>query len=582
MCFENHLKYNFAGELKPDNCICLNIKRCKSCKKLNRSKEDIRNHQCGFACCPTCKDYVKLETHRCYIESAGEVREKRKQQALAKKERKRHKKEAEAAEAEPNEEEPSDLSEELIHEQEVAAGVNPDSDNPKDREPAITIFFDIEARQETGLHEANLLIYQTQDGTETILRGDNCVETFIKDLKEMADKKNRRLVVIAHNLQAYDGYFIIRDMYRDGKQLTQIRNGAKIMELEHFDIKFIDSMNFFAMPLKAFPSTFGLKYYEKDDNGHLITDEEGNYVEAFYAKGHFPHLFNRRENENYVGPLSPKADYMPQTMSIDGKKEFDKWYEEQVANNAIFDFQRDIVESCSMDVTILRQGCQDFQKRFQKEAGFNSFEHITIASACNRDMINRIEKKTVTSEPAYGWNGQLGNHSNEAMEWLLWMDHCKWKEAFDNFEEADWEWYDMQRTPREQHPCYKSYIQHAGNGGQKKIQYVKGTVDGYCDETKTVYEYQGCFYHGCENCYPNRTERHTWLDNRQMWEVREVTREKVAKLKSIGLNVVEMWGCKWQRSKQDHPDCVAFVKNLNLTERLNPRDAFFWWANQHC
>ena len=291
----------------------------------------------------------------------------------------------------------------------------------------------------------------------------------------MTDKKQRRLVVIAHNLQSYDGYFIIREMYRDGKQLTQIRNGAKIMELEHYDIKFIDSRNFFAMLLKAFPSTFGLKY----------TDADGN--EDFYAKGYFPHLFNRRENEDYVGPLPPKCDYMPQT---------------------------------------------------------------------------------VASEPAYGWNGQLGNQSNEAMEWLLWTEHCKKEEYTD----AEREWDDDLKVPMEQRTFY---IQHAGNGGEKTIQYIKGTVDGYCETTKTVYEYQGCFYHGCENCYPNRTERHTRLDNRQMWEVHEVTKEKVAKLKSLGLNVVEMWGCQWQQYKKDHPDCATFVKNLNLTERLNPRDAFF-------
>jgi len=71
VCFENHLKYNLAGELKPHDSLCHNIRRCKNCKKLNRSKEEIRSHRCGFACCPTCKDYVKLETHRCYIEAAG-------------------------------------------------------------------------------------------------------------------------------------------------------------------------------------------------------------------------------------------------------------------------------------------------------------------------------------------------------------------------------------------------------------------------------------------------------------------------------------------------------------------------------
>ena len=256
VCYENHLKYSISGELKPQDCLCFNIRRCKHCKKLNRSKQDIQSHQCGFASCPTCKDYVKLEDHRCYIESAGQVREKRKAAALAKKDAKRRKKAAEAAEADPDSDtEPVDLAEELIQEMEgEMAGRNPDSDNPKDREPPIHIWLDIEARQETGTHEANLLIYQ---GNEIILWGDDCVEQFIKDLKEPTETKQRRLIVIAHNRQAYDGYFIIREMYRDGKQLTQIRNGAKIIELEHFDIRFIDSLNFFAMPLKAFPSTFG-------------------------------------------------------------------------------------------------------------------------------------------------------------------------------------------------------------------------------------------------------------------------------------------------------------------------------------
>jgi len=260
-------------------------------------------------------------------------------------------------------------------------GRNPDSDNPKDREPPIHIWFDIEARQETGVHEANLLIYQDDRGKEVTLWGDTCVEEFIKDLKELTKTTQRRLIVIAHNLQSYDGYFIIREMY------------------------------IFAMPLKAFPSTFGLKYMEKD--------EDGNDVEAFYAKGYFPHLFNRRENEDYVGPLPPKDQYMPQSMSIEERETFEKWYEDQTRKNAVFDFKRDIKAYCQMDVTSLREGCQTFQRLFQTKTeiqeegvpGFNLFEHITITSACNRDMINRTEDETIASEPAYGWAGQRGNQS---------------------------------------------------------------------------------------------------------------------------------------------------------------------------
>ena len=566
-CYQNHLKYSISGQLKPEDCICFNIRRCKQCKKLNRCKQDIQSHRCGFASCPTCKDYVKLEEHRCFIESAGKVRDKRRAAALAKKLNKRRKKAAAAATADPDSEtEPVDLEEELIAEVEDVAARNEHSDNPKENQPPIHIWFDIEARQETGTHEANLLIYQDDRGNEVTLWGDSCVEEFIKDLKKISERKQRRLVVIAHNLQSYDGYFIIKEMYRDGKQLTQIRNGAKILELEHYDIRFIDSLNFFAMPLKAFPSTFGLSYL--DANGE----------EAYYAKGYFPHLFNRRENEDYIGPLPDKKYYMPEAMSVDDLKKFEKWYQEQTDRDAIFDFKRDIKAYCQMDVTILREGCQTFQRLFQKEMeiidangkktpGFNPFDHITIASACNRDMINRTEDETIASEPAYGWAGLRGNQSKQALEWLLWTQHCQRQVYTEEQHECD----EAMKVPYHQRAYY---IQHAGNGGEKNIQYV-GQVDGYCQATNTVFEYQGCFWHGCTTCFPNRAERHTRLDNRQMWEVREVTKEKIAKLRSCGYNVVEMWGCQWEDFKKKNEECATFVKNLELRDRMNPRDAFF-------
>ena len=567
-CCDNHLKYSISGQLNPQDCLCFNIRRCKQCKKLNRSRQDIREHQCGFASCPTCKDYVKLEDHRCFIESAGKVRDKRRAAAIAKKLAKRQKKAAAAAEADPDSDvEPVDLEEELIAEQEGVAARNTNSDSPKENQPPIHVWFDIEARQETGIHEANLLIYQDDRGNEVTLWGDNCVEEFIKDLKNMTERTQRRLIVIAHNLQSYDGYFIINEMYRDGKQLTQIRNGAKILELEHFDIRFIDSLNFFAMPLKAFPATFGLSYV--DANGE----------EAHYAKGYFPHLFNRRENEDYVGPLPEKKYYMPETMSVEDLEKFNKWYKQQTEGDAIFDFKRDMKAYCQMDVTILREGCQTFQRLFQKETeikdetgktvvdGFNPFEHITIASACNKDMINRTADETIASEPAYGWAGLKGNQSKQAMEWLLWNEHCQ----RNNYTEAEQECDDAMKVPYNERAYF---IQHAGNGGEKVIQYV-GQVDGYCHATKTVFEFQGCYFHGCTDCFPNRTERHTRLDNRQMWEVREVAKEKVAKLRSIGYNVVEMWGCEWEDFKKKNPQCAAFVNNLELRDRMDPRQAFF-------
>ncbi len=45
-------------------------------------------------------------------------------------------------------------------------------------------------------------------------------------------------------------------------------------------------------------------------------------------------------------------------------------------------------------------------------------------------------------------------------------------------------------------------IQHCFNGLEKKIGPYP--VDGYCAETDTVYEFQGCWMHGCSKCFhPN-------------------------------------------------------------------------------
>ncbi len=46
-------------------------------------------------------------------------------------------------------------------------------------------------------------------------------------------------------------------------------------------------------------------------------------------------------------------------------------------------------------------------------------------------------------------------------------------------------------------------IRHALNGGEKVILGKK--VDGYSKETNTVYQFHGCFWHGCSKCFDPNT-----------------------------------------------------------------------------
>lgn len=81
---------------------------------------------------------------------------------------------------------------------------------------------------------------------------------------------------------------------------------AKILTLSvpMLKIKFIDSLSFIPMKLADCPKTFGW-------------DE--------LAKGYFPHHFNKKENEQYIGELPDSWYYDPYGMSPDGQKKFFEW-----------------------------------------------------------------------------------------------------------------------------------------------------------------------------------------------------------------------------------------------------------------
>lgn len=79
------------------------------------------------------------------------------------------------------------------------------------------------------------------------------------------------------------------------------------VELEAAEIKLSDSLNFLSISLKALPKTFG---------------------PTELKKGFLPQFFNRKDTQQYVGPLSPVEDYGPDNVNAKERQEFLAWYEE--------------------------------------------------------------------------------------------------------------------------------------------------------------------------------------------------------------------------------------------------------------
>ena len=202
------------------------------------------------------------------------------------------------------------------------------------------LFFDFECKQETGKHEPNLCIVHNEAGDEWLFQGSDTTKDFCEWL---LTKEHQDCIVVAHNFQGYDGYFIQDFLNKNAIKYEVILRGAKIlsMTIPMFNMKFIDSLNFIPMSLSKFPKTFGM---------------------TELCKGYFPHLFNKEENQKYVGPIPPVVYYSPNTMKPEAREAFLAWHKEQVESDYLFDFEKEIIKYCRSDVDILRKCCMEFRE----------------------------------------------------------------------------------------------------------------------------------------------------------------------------------------------------------------------------
>ena len=305
------------------------------------------------------------------------------------------------------------------------------------------LFFDFEATQEHGIHHPNLCVVHDEEREVALFQGKDTVKDFCQWL---FTPEHKGCIVVAHNFQGYDGYFIKDFLIQNAIHYEIIYRGAKSLSLKvpGWDIRFIDSINFIPMALAKFPKTFG-------------QDE--------LCKGYFPHMFNKEENQNYVGPIPCQNDYGVNFMRPGEREAFMAWHDEQVANNYRYDFREEIIKYCRSDVDILRKCCLLYREMFRKETDIDPFNKaLTIASYCQEVYRTNFLKKDTIAIFNNDRQWKI-KQSNVAVKWLSYISE---KEDL--------------------------YVQHVRNGGEKRVGHY--SLDGYCEETNTAYEFQGCFWHG--------------------------------------------------------------------------------------
>ena len=173
-------------------------------------------------------------------------------------------------------------------------------------------------------------------------------------------------------------------------------------------------------------------------------------------------------------------------------------------------------------------------------SNIDPFQYITIASVCHAIYRNEF---LPTNTIGIVNETPTDNYSIKSIKWL------KYVSLKNNFN-----------------------IVHACNGGEQAIQIggQRYKVDGYCKKSNSVFQFHGCFYHGCPKCYNgHEINEKTGI---YMYILYQNTLRIENLIKSLGFNLITIWEHDFDNDRE------MKSTNLNTIDLVEPpkiRDSFF-------
>ena len=291
-------------------------------------------------------------------------------------------------------------------------------------------------------------------GFKHVFRGKDCVSRFTNYLYKVLSPHVARvndsavIRVFAHNFGRYDGRFILKDFFASDISDTKVvMQGNKILCFDVGNVRYQDSLNIFLCALRALPATYQFSQRVK--------------------KGEFPYLFNTAANQEYVGRTPPLESYGIEHKKPKEKQELMLYYE-TVKDRTDFNLQAEMLTYCMADVEVLLIAVQEFRQTFVATVGFDPIQsHFTLPSmsfaAFRRSFLG---PKVIGLTPNRDYGVSVKSNSHIGKTWLDWLEH---------------------QTP--------------GLEITREQQLGIRVADGFDHENKTIYEFNGCYFHGCPRCY---------------------------------------------------------------------------------
>ena len=401
--------------------------------------------------------------------------------------------------------------------------------------------------------------------------------------------------IFAHNGGAYDHQFVVQYLEKQCVKHTVLcRPGSSHKYLEititratrETSIYFKDFLMFMCHSLKDIAKSMNLPI----------------------QKGDFPHRFNNGKRDNYVGcfpPLDSEEDYfcLKDSKDVETITELKAWHatekedyctcHENINSFPIGDtsyacmchlggcgkpnwnFQHEILKYCWMDTDILACAIKKFREEHISLGGeaedtsgdwvptpIDPLQYFTQAQAALRFFIQGIAASTNKVRPAVSEPRLRSGFSTKAVCWL--------EKERRNLSTYDPEAFDLPT------------IIHAGNSRKEHWDSnTKTFVDGYApygghsNGGEQIYEFLGCFYHGCPTCFAAELANPSTLHpfKKVPWVlVYEKTMEKIHQLQEVyGNGCTYIWECEYDRSIA--PTVTEY--DLTCAKLMGDRDMFY-------
>ena len=102
--------------------------------------------------------------------------------------------------------------------------------------------------------------------------------------------------------------------------------------------------------------------------------------------------------------------------------------------------------------------------------------------------------------------------------------------------------------------------------------------DGYDPVSNTVFEFHGCYFHGCDICFKPKSFNKTLQVSFELLKARHDYRINKIKSNLIdgkSINLIEIWEHTWDKMCIEDEEVIEFVSCYEDVGRLEPRNAFF-------